>query len=232
MSRALPMSREDRRDKIARAGRVAIPLAVIAIIGALIWRFALDTAGERREVAQVPVVALMPPPLPPPPPVEKPPEPSKTVDTPSPSPEPKPNAPQKTDAPKQLTINGPPQAGGDAFGIQSGAGGGVSVGGDPNGAGAGGGDFGVAAYQRFLGAALQQAIQSDDRVSRLFFTAQVRIWIAPDGGISNVVIAKSSGDERMDRTLIAALLKVRRLEEPPPPQLKFPALVALRGRRA
>jgi TonB family protein len=220
----------DRRERIGRILRVATPLALVVVAGLAVWRLANDTGVQRREVPQTPVVALTPPPPPPPQP-PKPPEPQKTVETPTPSPEAKAASP-KTDAPRQLTINGPPQAGSDSFGVAAGAGGGTTIGGDPNGAGGVGGDFGEAAYRRFLSTALQQAIQSDDQASRLYFTAQVRVWVSADGRISNVAIARSSGDARMDRTLVAALIGAGRLDEPPPPNLKFPALVALRGRKA
>jgi TonB family protein len=218
------------REKLARAARVAVPVLVVLAIGFAIWRFAGDTAGERREAPPVPTVLLTPPPPPPPPP-PKPPEPQKTVETPTPTPTPTPEAP-KSEAPKQLTINGPPQAGSDSFGVASGSGGGGMVGGDPNGGdGPGGGGFAEGAYRRLLASALQAAIQSDDQASRLIFTAEVRVWVAPDGRITKVLIAKSSGDARTDRTVVAAVMQAGQLDAPPA-QLKFPALVALRGRRA
>lgn len=224
------------RERLGRVAQVAAPLAVLVALGFGIWRMASNTAGERREVPQVPVVALTPPPPPPPPPPpkEKPPEPEKPVETPqpTPSPQPKPDAPAKSDAPKQLTINGPPQAGADAFGVAAGSGGGVAVGGDPNGSDQpGGGGFAEAGYARYLTSALQQAVQANDHVNRLSFTAQVSIWIGPDGRITRVAIAKSSGDGRTDKALIAAIEQIGRLEEAPPAQLKLPAHIALRGRR-
>ncbi|MGC1301287.1 MAG: TonB C-terminal domain-containing protein [Caulobacteraceae bacterium] len=226
----------DRRDRIAKAARIGVPLIVVLVLGVGVWKLASNTAGERREVPQVPVVALTPPPPPPPPPPpkEKPPEPEKTVETPTPTPTPQPktDTPQKSDAPKQLTINGPAQAGTDAFGVAAGKGGGVSVGGDPNGSDTpGGGDFGADGYGRYLRGVVQQAIEGDERVNRLSFTGQVDIWISPDGRITKIALIKSSGDVHTDHALIAALQDIRRVDEPPPPQLKFPARVALRGRR-
>lgn len=223
----------DRRERVARAARIGVPLVLVVVVALGIWRLASNTAGERREVPQVSVLALTPPP-PPPPPKERPPEPQKSVETPTPvpSPQPKADAPQKTDAPKQLTINGPPQAGTDAFGVAAGSGGGLSVGGDPNGTGGpGGGDFGADAYSRYLNSALQQAIQSDERVNRLYFIVQVQVWIGPDGRITRVAIARTSGDAHTDRALVAALEQIGRLDQPPPPQLRFPARIALKGRR-
>jgi TonB family protein len=219
------------REKLARVARIGAPALVVLLIGLAIWRFSGDTAGERREAPPTPTVLLTPPPPPPPPPpTPRPPEPDKPVETPMPSPEPKPEA--KSEAPKQLTINGPPQAGSDSFGVAAGSGGGRMVGGDPNGGdGTGGGGFAEGAYRRLLASALQAAIQSDDQASRLVFTAEVRVWIAPDGRITKVVIAKSSGDARTDRAVVAALMQAGQLDAPPA-QLKFPALVALKGRRA
>src|SRR6202012_4653828 len=102
----------------------------------------------------------------------------------------------------------------------------------PNGNGGPAGDCGEAAYKRFLSSALQEAIQSDDQASRLAFTVQVRVWIAPDGRISNVTIARSSGPPRRPRPRVAPPPGPAPWKRAPPPQLKFPALVALRGRKA
>jgi TonB family protein len=201
------MSDQPLRQRIAAIARVAIP-AVILI-----------------------ALAPPPPPPPPPPPKEQPPEP-KDETTPAPSPDPKPEATPKNEAPRQLTINGPAQAGADAFGVAAGKGGGVAVGGDPDGSDTpGGGALAQATYERYLRSRLQAAIQADERINRLFFNAQVRIWVRPDGAVGAVTIAQSSGDDRADRALVAALQALPRLD-PPPPQLKFPARVALRGRRA
>jgi len=225
----------DRRGGLGRALRLLVPLAILAVAAVLVWRLANDRSGVRREAPEVPVLALTPPPPPPPPPPPKetPPTPEKTVETPNPTPAPKTDSPQKSDsAPKQLTINGPPQ-GADNFGVAAGAGGGVSVGGDPNGSDTGGGgDFGAASYGRYLTGVLQRTAQADPQISRDVFSTQVEVWIAPDGTITRVALVKSSGDERKDQALLAMVRALRRLDEPPPAQLKFPALIALHGRRA
>lgn len=226
------MSDQPLNQRIAAIARVAIPVVILVALAVGVWRLANDTDGVSRQVAPPPMIALAPPPQSPtPPPKEQPPEPEDET-TPTPSPDPAPEAAPKSDAPKQLTINGPAQAGGDDFGVAAGSGGGVTVGGDPNGSNVpGGGGLAEATYERYLRSRLQSAIQADDRINRLFFNAQVRIWVRPDGAIGVVSIAKSSGDDRADRALVAALQALPRLD-PPPPQLKFPARVALRGRRA
>ncbi|MFZ0268773.1 TonB family protein [Caulobacter sp.] len=226
------MDAQDRRERLARAAQIGVPILIASLIAVGVWRMASDTAGVRRETAAPSVVALTPPPPPPPPPPKERPDPPKPTETPVPSPDPRPDATPKSDAPKQLTINGPAQAGTDAFGVAAGRGGGVAVGGDPNGSdGPGGGGFAEAGYARYLDGALRRIIQGDERVNRLAFMAQVQIWIRPDGSIAKVGIVRSSGDARTDRALLTAIETAARLDQAPPPQLKFPARVLLRGRR-
>lgn len=221
-------------ERIRSVLRVLAPLALLALIVALILYFANDKAGINREAVQTPMVALAPPPPPPPvPPKEKPPEPDKTVETPTPQPTPKPEAPQKTnDAPKQMTIAAPAQAGSDAYGAQAGNGGGDTIGGDPNGNGNLGDGFGEANYGRYLTGELQRRVEADDRLGRFTGTVLVLVWIAPDGSVTKVTIARTSGDARTDQEVLAALRGIGRLDQPPPPQQKFPARIAVRGRRA
>jgi TonB family protein len=178
------------------------------------------------------VVALQPPPPPPPPPPpkEQPPEPEKIqTETPTPAP----SAPQKA-APQNLTIAGPAQAGGDAFGIGAGKGGGGVVGGTGDGGmgGGAGGAFAEGAYYRYASAFIQQAVQTDDRVTRSVFSLDVRLWIDGAGKISGASIIKTSGDAKLDRQVISVLEGMRHLEEPPPASMKFPLKVTIRGRRA
>ncbi len=199
--------------------------AVLLLIGTAIWLLASQTTGERRETPETPVVMLTPPPPPPPPPQEKPPEPLKPVETPTPTPN---TPPKPAAAPRAMTEAGPPQAGQDAFGVQSGNGGGMVVGGDINGSDSA---FTEDNYRRYLASALQQAVESDDKLSHLIFVTQVQIWIGSDGAVSKVVIVKSSGDEKIDRDLVAQLESVHHLDQSPPPGVKFPARIALSGRR-
>ena len=216
---------DETRGRALSWRRIAVFAVILAVIGATIWWFASQTGGQRREMPATPVVMLTPPPPPPPPPQQKPPEPPKPVETPVPTP----NTPAKPDvAPKQMTINGPPQAGTDSFGVQAGTGGGLSVGGDANGSSD---PFGEGNYRRYLASMLQQAVQSDDKLSRMSFSTQVQIWVDASGKISKVTVVRSSGDTDVDNALIARLEAIHDLNQSPPPGLKFPALVALSGRR-
>lgn len=138
--------------------------------------------------------------------------------------------PKADNQPKQLTIAGPAQAGGDAFGIKSGAGGGSSVVGGA-GDGGGGGGFEEAAYGRFLSSEIQQAVQSNPHIDRSFSTADVAVWINPSGQVTRVKIRHSTGDGKIDAELVATLERMPPLSDPPPAAFKFPREVKVRGAR-
>ena len=202
-------------------------LLVLVLIAAGIWRLSQNDAGMRKEAPKLDVVSLTPPPPPPPPPPpkEQPPEPTpeKMVDVPTPTPQPQAQ-------PQQLTIAGPAQAGGDAFGLQAGSGGGQV--GSGGGSGPSGGDFGASAYARYLGGVLQEAVQSDKRVNRLVFTAELALWVDAEGRVTRAAILRSSGNARTDQALVLTLQSVGRLDEAPPATVKFPQHVTVRGRKA
>jgi TonB family protein len=130
-----------------------------------------------------------------------------------------------------MQINGPAQAGGDAFGLQAGSGGGMTIGGTGTGGGGGDNGFAEAAYRRYLGSELQRAVQSDDTITKEVFSAQVSIWIDGAGRVTQARIRRSTGDHKLDDSLVAALQRMPPLGEQPPANLKFPLAVDIRGRR-
>ncbi|HSZ73858.1 MAG TPA: energy transducer TonB [Rhizomicrobium sp.] len=209
---------EETRQKIIR---LAVVGTVVCVIGGSIWYAVTSTHGSKREAPPLPtLVALMPPPPPPPPPPkEPPPEPEKKTEDVPKTPDPKP-----ADAPKQMTINGPAQAGSDAFGIGAGDGSGD--------VGSGNGDgFGEAAYSRYLGTEFQQAIQNDDRVNHLVFSADVEVWVDTSGHVTRASIMRTTGDAKTDEMLVAALEKMPALDQPPPDSFPFPQRISVRGKR-
>jgi protein TonB len=223
------MEDEDDNRGLGRFAAPAIIIIVLVMMGVgLWWLISGQTTGTRRAAAPIQTVTLTPPPPPPPPP--KPPEPKvqepdKTIDEPKPQ-----DAPQE--APKQLTIAGPAQAGTDSFGIAAGSGGGGVVLGSPGGLGATpGGSFGEAAYRRYMSGALQQALQSDSRINRLVFSGEVLIWLDRSGRVSKVTISRGSGNAKTDQQIVAVLGDVR-LDEAPAPNIVFPQRVSVRGRRS
>ena len=201
---------------LARIKRFAAPFAILALVVGSVWYFLHDTAGIRREAPQIQTITALPPPPPPPPPKqEKPPEPEKKVEEVQ-----KPNpTPKDIDAPKPLTINGPAQAGNDAFNIGAGSGGGDVA------AGTG---FGNENYGRYLTSIIQNAIEQDDRVNHLAFTAQVTAWVDESRHL-HVKLLQSSGDAKVDEALVDLAESVPPLEEEPPGDLQFK--LAIHSRR-
>jgi periplasmic protein TonB len=202
-------------------------IAVIVVLAAawLIWMLAGHEVGVRRSAPRIATITPLPPP--PPPPKEKPPEPKKEEvvkqDVPKPAEPVKPvDAPkQAPDLAKQITINGPAQAGNDSFNIGAGEGGGMVGSG-----GAGGGG----SYEQYLSFALQEAIQQDDRTRRLVFNVRVNLWLSSVGEVTRAELVRTSGSESTDRALIDVLRTVR-IDTPPPANLQMPVRVAMRGYR-
>jgi periplasmic protein TonB len=203
--------------------------AVFLAVVALVWHFASSTVGVRREAPRVATITPLPPP--PPPPKEKPPEPKKVeevkpveekpqdqpqtpVDAPKPSP----------DVAKQVTMNTDAQAGSDSFNIGAGAGGGMVGSGGGNGTGTG-------SYDQYLGYAIQQAIQHNDKVNRLAFEVQANVWLDPDGRLVRAELAQSSGNKQTDDALVEALRAMPRIDVAPPSSTHFPLRVSIRGKR-
>ncbi|HEY1611578.1 MAG TPA: energy transducer TonB [Paraburkholderia sp.] len=209
-------------------GLIAIGVAVA------VWRFATDTAGVKRvEAPQVTTVIPLPPPPPPPPPKVKPPpekQPDMQTPTPKPTMAPKPaEAPKPSDnQPKQMTMNAPAQAGTDSFNIGAGDGSGMVGSG-------GGGSFGNGAYAQYVSYAMQQAIERDKNVQDngggARFNGSLSLWMEPDGHITKVTIAQSTGDTKLDTAVVQAVLAMGKVDEPPPPNTAYPVTVRMQGRQ-
>jgi protein TonB len=202
--------------------------AVVAVLGAGVWMLSQNIAGVTKSAPPTPSVNLLPPPPPPPappPPTKEPPPPpeNKPMEAPKPEDQPKPD-----NAPKTLTINGPAQAGGDAFGVGAGSGGGSTVGGTGNGGPAASG-FEEAAYSRFVKGEIEQTLRSNSRIDRMFNTLDLLVWVAPDRRV-HARIRRSTGNDKVDQELIATLGRMRPLSEPPPAQLK-PMEITVKGVR-
>lgn len=220
---------EPRRRPPRRWLGPAVAAAVFLGFLALVWHFASSTVGVRREAPRVATITPLPPP--PPPPKEKPPEPKpeekiKPVeDKPLDQPQKPLDAPKSTpDVAKQITMNTDAQAGSDSFNIGAGAGGGM--------VGANGGTGGgTGSYDQYLGYAIQQAIQRNDKVNRLAFEVQANVWLDPDGRLVRAELVSPSGNKSTDDALIEALHAMPRIDVAPPATLHFPLRVSIRGKR-
>ncbi len=191
---------------LSNIARMAVPVLVIGALAAGIWYLLHGTGSERREAPPLPTLqATLPPP--PPPPKEKPPEPEKKVVE-----EQKTNTPQpkEMDAPKPVTINGPAQAGSDAFNLGAGDGSGMAA----------AGGFGAESYSRYLTSILQNAIEQNDKLNHLAFNAQVTAWVDENRHL-HVRLLQSSGDAKIDDNIVAAAQQLPTLDEEPPGALQF-----------
>lgn len=214
------MAMEDFEENwVSRIRGAWVPATIVVVVAGTILYFLHDTAGIRREAPPLPtLIATLPPPPPPPPPPKQPEVEKKIEEVQKPV-----EQQQKvTDAPKPVTINGPAQAGNDAFNVGAGSGGGEI------GSGSG---FGDENYSRFMSSTIQQAVQSNERTSSFVGTAEVDVWIDGGGRVTRATIARTSGDPLTDQDLVAALQAMPALEEPPPSSLRFPQRIRIGGRR-
>jgi protein TonB len=204
-----------------------IGVAAIVLLGLLIAYLMSGTASTKREVAEAPML-MLPPPPPPPPVIEKPPEPEKPqpeVAEPEPTPveqpvdDPPPTPTQ--DIADPVTIDGPAQAGADAFGIGAGRGGGMT-----------GGGLGGITYSRYLASMLQQALARDPRTRKLAFDdIRLDLWLDAEGKPTRVQLVKGTGKPQVDEAVLAMVRDRDRLDQPPPASLVFPQRVSIKGRR-
>jgi protein TonB len=209
---------EFHEDWPSRLRSLAIPGSIFLVIAGAVFYFLHDTAGIRREAPPLPTLIATLPPPPPPPPKQQPEPEKKVLEQQKPVEQPK----AADNSPKPVTINGPAQAGSDAFNVGAGSGGGDV------GSGSG---VGEATYTHYLGTALQQTIQNDDRVNHLVFAADMAVWIDPNGRITRAAVLKTTGDHNVDQDLVAVLESMPALDEPPPSTLPFPQRVRIEGRR-
>jgi protein TonB len=219
---------QTRRWLLTAAG-VLVAVALVWIV----WVWAHQSAGIKREAPKVDTIIPLPPPPPPPPP--KPPEPEKPVEEAKmvqPSPTPKPEAPAKPkenapspakDLAAPMKMDADAQPGADS-GILAGTGGGMS--------GSGGGGGGNGTYSQYLSYMFQRVLREDEHTKNLVFRLQANIWVTSAGLVSKVVLTKSSGDAKTDELVVAALRAAPALDELPPASLVMPARVEFQGRRA
>ncbi|MGE6825574.1 energy transducer TonB family protein [Pseudomonas soli] len=210
--------------------------AVLAVAGAglawLLWQWANDMAGVRREAPKVPAIIPLPPPPPPPPP-EPPKEPKPQVEEKIVEPQPVPEAEEvkpAEDAPDPaqdladpMQMDGDAQAGGDSFNVGAGKGGGM--------AGGGGGGLGSGTYSQYLAYAFQRLLRDNPELRNLVFNLQAEIWLSAAGEITRVELLRGSGEPEVDAQVLAALRGARALDQRPPANLTLPVKIALQGRR-
>lgn len=232
MTARLPVNPPPVKRSPLRLLKWAVGLLLAAVAAWLLWQWANDMSGVRREAPKVPTIIPLPPPPPPPP--EKPKEPEPKVEEkvlePEPTPEPEEVKPEEEAPPSPvddlanpMQMDGDAQAGNDAFNIGAGKGGGM--------AGAGGGRLGNGTYSQFLAFTFQRLLRESPDLRSLAFSLQADVWLSAVGEITRVELVKSSGNPQVDEQVIAALRAAPHLSERPPASLTLPVRLSLQGRR-
>ena len=232
MTARLPIDPPPVKTSPLRLLKWAAGLALAGLAAWLLWQWANDMSGVRREAPKVPTIIPLPPPPPPPP--EKPKEPEPKVEEkvlePEPTPEPEEVKPEEEAPPSPvddlanpMQMDGDAQAGNDAFNIGAGKGGGM--------AGAGGGRLGNGTYSQFLAFTFQRLLRENPDLRSLAFSLQADVWLSAVGEITRVELVKSSGNPQVDEQVIAALRAAPHLSERPPASLTLPVRLSLQGRR-
>ncbi|SMF97346.1 outer membrane transport energization protein TonB [Methylomagnum ishizawai] len=202
-------------------------VVVIAIVLYLVRDIFEKPIQSKKQVQQISVV--QPPPPPPPPPEQKPPEPEvkeEKIEEPEPEPEPEPEQPEAEAPPpgEELGVDAAGGAGSDAFGLMGKKGGRGLIG--------GGGGNAIIWYGQHIGKELTDELHRSlkDKARNSSYSAVVHLWIGPDGGVSRVELANSSGTAEIDQALKAALNGIRAGRfKPPPEHMPQPLKVRIRS---
>lgn len=204
--------------------------ALVALVAGIWWASTQQATVTRKAAEDSVLIPVVPPPPPPPPPEVKPPEP-KPDEVPPPQNQPKPTPQPPNPQPQAATpsqgqavsIDGPAQAGGDAFNIGSGSGSGMRGGGAIGNALGG---FNRAAYTSYLEGEFQRAWQAEKQLRTAALSARVRVWIDRTGRVTRV---EATGTDMADAIRDAL---VGRSVRPPDPALGMPVALSLDIRRS
>lgn len=204
--------------------------AIVALIAGVWWASTQQATVTRKAAENSVLIPVVPPPPPPPPPPEQPklekPEevPPQPINQPQPTPQ-QPSPQPQAATPSQgqaVSIDGPAQAGGDAFNIGSGPGGGMR-GGGPIGSGIGG--FNRAAYASYLEGEIRNAVSREPSLRTAVLRAKARLWIDRTGRITRVEVADTDKAGAIQGALVGRIVRA------PDPSLGMPVALSLEFRR-
>jgi periplasmic protein TonB len=199
----------DQNSSRAFFRRILGGVAAVVLIGAFIWfvgkMTSLKSTKAERQVQTVQIIR--PPPPPPPPPEQPPPPPPEKVEQPLPkdTPEQKPDEPDQQ-PPDTLANDGPATAGGDAFGMHQGPGGGV-IGGN--------GTAPFAWYTNRVRDAIKERLAGAPCVKSAKGSISTQVVVAPDGHVKQVKLTTSTGNARLDECVDKALASITNVGDPP-----------------
>jgi periplasmic protein TonB len=159
---------------------------------------------------QVQVVQIIRPPPPPPP--DQPPPPPEKVEQPLPKDTPQPPPEEQQQAPEQpLGIDAEGTAGSDSFGLAARSGGADLVGGT--------GSAPFAWYTNRVRDVVQERLSAAACTKAAKGSLSIYLFIEADGRVKQITLASTTGDQKLDRCVDAALASITRMNEPAPPGL-------------
>jgi hypothetical protein len=201
----------DKGNQRRIAARIGGAIFGILLIAGFVWfvRTMMDgkTSKPARQVQNIQVIR----PPPPPPPDEPPPPPPEKTDQPLPKdlPDPTPDQPQQAPADQPLGVDAEGSAGGDAFGLAARRGGADLVGGT--------GTAPFAWYTSRITDAIRDRLASVECARNAKGSLSFHLLMEASGKIKTVQLATTTGNQKVDQCVDAALTSMPAMGDPLPP---------------
>lgn len=182
-----------------------------------------------RQVTKISIIPDTPPPPPPPPREEKRPEPKEQKDVKVEQPKPVEAPPQQAE---QLKMEGAAGDGPSAFasGDVTNEYKGGDVGSTIGGAPAKPNRMQYAFYTNALQRHIQDELARNRNVKQIDYRVVVKVWLGRDGSIQRAVLDDSTGDDKADSALSAALADMRAFRDAPPADMPQPIRLRITNR--
>jgi periplasmic protein TonB len=215
--------------------RYGAALGVIAVLlsGAIYLLVGHDDMPPPRQVREITIVNVVPPPPPLPP--QKMPE-QKMVEQPKmaeqefkedkpldkPKDEPVKDA-KNEEPPGPLSLDAKAVGPGDLFNL------GGKLGGNPYGGGGGGSRWGW--YASIVQSQIETALRGNSRTRNAVMQVRIRLWADGTGRVNRVQLVSSTGDAELDAIIRNDVLGSLTLREPPPKDMPMPMVTRVTARR-
>ncbi|MCQ9377635.1 TonB C-terminal domain-containing protein [Methyloversatilis sp. XJ19-49] len=186
-------------------------------------------SAPTRQVTKISIIPDTPPPPPPPPREEKRPEPKEQKDVKVEQPKPVEAPPQQAE---QLKMEGAAGDGPSAFasGDVTNEYKGGDVGSTIGGAPAKPSRMQYAFYTNALQRHIQDELARNRNVKQIDYRVVVKVWLGRDGSIQRAVLDDSTGDDKADSALSAALADMRAFRDAPPADMPQPIRLRITNR--
>jgi len=186
-------------------------------------------SAPSRQVTKISIIPDTPPPPPPPPREEKRPEPKEQKDVKVEQPKPVEAPPQQAE---QLKMEGAAGDGPSAFasGDVTNEYKGGDIGSTIGGAPAKPNRMQYAFYTNALQRHIQDELARNRNVKQIDYRVVVKVWLGRDGSIQRAVLDDSTGDDKADSALSAALADMRAFRDAPPADMPQPIRLRITNR--